>query len=38
MVGLRQEKNVKIDYQNAENDQSNMMTMSNRFVNEGADA
>ncbi|ANZ61379.1 tryptophan ABC transporter substrate-binding protein [Secundilactobacillus paracollinoides] len=36
--GFTPGKNVKIDYQNAENDQSNMMTMSNRFVNEGADA
>ena len=31
-------KNVKIDFQNAENDQSNLKTMSARFVNEDADA
>ncbi len=31
-------KNVKIDFQNAENDQSNLKTMSARFVNENADA
>jgi putative ABC transport system substrate-binding protein len=31
-------KYVKIDFQNAQNDQSNLMTMSNRFVNENADA
>ncbi|WP_125705613.1 tryptophan ABC transporter substrate-binding protein [Lacticaseibacillus daqingensis] len=30
-------KNVKIDFQNAENDQSNMKTMSERFVDENAD-
>lgn len=29
-------KNVKIDFQNAENDQSNLQTMSARFVNEHA--
>lgn len=31
-------KNIKIDYQNAQNDQSNLKTMSARFVNEDADA
>ncbi|AKP65150.1 ABC-type uncharacterized transport system, periplasmic component [Levilactobacillus koreensis JCM 16448] len=31
-------KNVKIDFQNAQNDQSNLKTMSARFVNENADA
>lgn len=31
-------KNVKIDFQNAQNDQSNLKTMSARFVNERADA
>lgn len=31
-------KNVKIDFQNAQNDQSNMKTMSERFVNENAAA
>lgn len=31
-------KNVKIDFQNAENDQSNLKTMSARFVNEDTDA
>ncbi len=30
-------KNLKIDYQNAEGDQSNMKTMSERFVNEKED-
>lgn len=36
--GYRPGKNIKIDFQNAQNDQSNLMTMSNRFVNEDADA
>ncbi|MTV82098.1 tryptophan ABC transporter substrate-binding protein [Secundilactobacillus folii] len=36
--GYHSGKNVKIDFQNAQNDQSNLMTMSNRFVNEDADA
>ncbi|GAK47647.1 putative ABC transport system substrate-binding protein [Secundilactobacillus oryzae JCM 18671] len=36
--GYKPGKNVKIDFQNAENDQSNMKTMSARFVNENADA
>ncbi len=36
--GYHAGKNVKIDFQNAQNDQSNLMTMSNRFVNEDADA
>lgn len=31
-------KNVKIDFQNAQNDQSNLKTMSARFVNEHAAA
>ncbi|WP_125768652.1 tryptophan ABC transporter substrate-binding protein [Lapidilactobacillus wuchangensis] len=31
-------KNVKIDFQNAQNDQSNLKTMSARFVNENAAA
>ncbi|WP_125582767.1 MULTISPECIES: tryptophan ABC transporter substrate-binding protein [Lacticaseibacillus] len=43
IAGLKDEgytvgKNVKIDFQNAQNDQSNMKTMSERFVNEKADA
>ncbi len=36
--GYHPGKNIKIDFQNAQNDQSNLMTMSNRFVNEDADA
>lgn len=36
--GYHSGKNIKIDFQNAQNDQSNLMTMSNRFVNEDADA
>ncbi|WP_461219079.1 tryptophan ABC transporter substrate-binding protein [Lapidilactobacillus salsurivasis] len=31
-------KNIKIDFQNAQNDQSNLKTMSARFVNEQASA
>ncbi|WP_204123154.1 tryptophan ABC transporter substrate-binding protein [Lacticaseibacillus mingshuiensis] len=31
-------KNLKIDFQNAENDQSNLKTMSQRFASEKADA
>ncbi|PWG00061.1 tryptophan ABC transporter substrate-binding protein [Levilactobacillus bambusae] len=31
-------KNVKIDFQNAQNDQSNLKTMSTRFVNENVSA
>ncbi|QEA31134.1 tryptophan ABC transporter substrate-binding protein [Secundilactobacillus malefermentans] len=36
--GYKPGKNLKVDFQNAENDQSNMKTMSSRFVNENADA
>ncbi|NLR32657.1 tryptophan ABC transporter substrate-binding protein [Levilactobacillus tujiorum] len=36
--GYHVNKNIKIDFQNAENDQSNLKTMSARFVNEDADA
>ncbi|WP_461226546.1 tryptophan ABC transporter substrate-binding protein [Lacticaseibacillus suihuaensis] len=41
LQGLKDEgytvgKDVKIDFQNAENDQSNMKTMSERFINEKA--
>ncbi|MCH5462312.1 ABC transporter substrate-binding protein [Lactobacillus sp. LC28-10] len=36
--GYHPGKNIKIDFQNAQNDQSNLMTMSNRFVNEDANA
>lgn len=43
IAGLKEEgytkgKNVKIDFQNAEADQSNLKSMSERFVNEKADA
>ncbi|MSE21532.1 peptide ABC transporter substrate-binding protein, partial [Lactobacillus parabuchneri] len=30
-------KNIKIDFQNAQNDQSNLKTMSTKFANEDAD-
>lgn len=36
--GYHVNKNIKIDFQNAQNDQSNLKTMSARFVNEHADA
>ncbi|KRL93561.1 tryptophan ABC transporter substrate-binding protein [Levilactobacillus hammesii] len=36
--GYHVNKNIKIDFQNAENDQSNLKTMSARFVNEDANA
>lgn len=40
--GLKEEgyqpgKNIKIDFQNAQNDQSNLKTMSTKFANENAD-
>ncbi|KRK48796.1 peptide ABC transporter substrate-binding protein [Secundilactobacillus kimchicus] len=34
--GFKADRDVKIDFQNAQNDQSNLQTMSNRFVTEGA--
>lgn len=34
--GYKPGKDVTIDFQNAQNDQSNLQTMSNRFVTEGA--
>lgn len=42
IAGLKDEgytpgKNIKIDFQNAENDQSNLKTMSTKFANENAD-
>lgn len=35
--GYHPGKNVKIDFQNAQNDQSNLKTMSTKFANENAD-
>ncbi|WP_283680043.1 tryptophan ABC transporter substrate-binding protein [Lentilactobacillus sp. Marseille-Q4993] len=42
IAGLKQEgytpgKNIKIDFQNAQNDQSNLKTMSSKFANENLD-
>lgn len=42
IAGLKEEgyvpgKNIKIDFQNAQNDQSNLKTMSSKFANEDAD-
>lgn len=42
IAGLKAEgytpgKNIKIDYQNAQGDQSNLKTMSQKFINENAD-
>ncbi|UQS86295.1 ABC transporter substrate-binding protein [Nicoliella spurrieriana] len=36
--GFHPGKNIKIDYQNAQNDQSNLKTMSTKFANENATA
>ncbi|MEJ6399704.1 tryptophan ABC transporter substrate-binding protein [Nicoliella lavandulae] len=36
--GYQPGKNIKIDYQNAQNDQSNLKTMSTKFANENANA
>ncbi|MHA8110165.1 tryptophan ABC transporter substrate-binding protein [Lactobacillaceae bacterium Melli_B4] len=36
--GYQPGKNIKIDYQNAQNDQSNLKTMSTKFANENATA
>lgn len=38
MSGYHVGRDVKIDFQNAENDQSNLKSMSERFVNEGVQA
>ncbi|TPR37014.1 tryptophan ABC transporter substrate-binding protein [Apilactobacillus micheneri] len=35
--GFKPGKNIKIDFQNAENDQSNLKTMSTKFANENVD-
>lgn len=35
--GYKPGKNIKIDFQNAQNDQSNLKTMSTKFANEDAD-
>ncbi|MFT8400451.1 MAG: tryptophan ABC transporter substrate-binding protein [Lentilactobacillus diolivorans] len=35
--GYRPGKNIKIDFQNAQNDQGNLKTMSSKFANENAD-
>ncbi|TPR18294.1 tryptophan ABC transporter substrate-binding protein [Apilactobacillus timberlakei] len=35
--GFQPGKNIKIDFQNAENDQSNLKTMSTKFANENVD-
>ncbi|GHP14506.1 ABC transporter substrate-binding protein [Lentilactobacillus fungorum] len=35
--GYRPGKNIQIDFQNAQNDQSNLKTMSTKFANEDAD-
>ncbi len=36
-AGWEEGKNLKIDYQNAQNDQSNLQTMSNKLVSDGVD-